>query len=205
MTWRDRYAALTAAEAALDAVGGDDRAALIEARRRTVLLEIEDGARRYLSLAAGVIATTKALWLYRDRHRSSMLERASEAFQIITRGAYSRLAAQPEGDSDILIAIPAEGVSKRTNELSKATRLQLYLALRVAGYGEFAKVRPTVPFIADDIMEAFDNERSEEALRFFAEMSKLGQVIYFTHHDHLLGIARRVCPSASFHELLSVS
>lgn len=204
-TWRNHYAALTTAEAALGAVGGDDRAALIEAQRRTVLLEIEDGTRRYLGLAAGVIAATKALWLYRDRHRSSMLERASEAFRLVTRGAYSRLAAQPDGDGDSLIAIPAEGASKRASELSKGTRFQLYLALRVAGYAEFAKMRPAVPFIADDIMETFDNDRTEEALRLFAEMSKIGQVIYFTHHDHLLEIARRVCPLARFHGLQPVS
>lgn len=203
--WRDRYAALTTAAAALDAVGGDDRAALIEAQRRTVLLEIEDGTRRYLSLAAGVIATTRALWLYRDRHRSSMLERASEAFHLVTRGAYLRLAAQPDGNGEVLIAIQADGVSKQASELSKGTRFQLYLALRVAGYGEFAKSRPAVPFIADDIMETFDDNRSEEALRLFAEMSKLGQVIYLTHHAHLREMARQTCPSATFHELPSAS
>jgi uncharacterized protein YhaN len=204
-TWRNHYAAVTTAQAALDAVGGDERAAVIEAQRRTVLLEIEVGTRRYLSLAAGVIATTKALWLYRDRHRSSMLEHASKAFHLVTCGAYSRLVAQPDGDGDVLIAIQADGTSKRASELSKGTRFQLYLALRVAGYSEFAKSRPAVPFIADDIMEAFDDPRSEEALRLFAGMSKVGQVIYFTHHGHIAAKAREVCPSATVHELPPVS
>ena len=66
------------------------------------------------------------------------------------------------------------------------------------------KSRPAVPFIADDIIETFDDGRSEEALRLFAEMSKLGQVIYLTHHGHLREMARKVCPSATFHELPSV-
>ncbi len=178
---------------------------MIDAHRRTVLIEIEEGTRRYISLAAGVLATTKALWLYRDRHRSSMLEQASEAFRLVTRDAYTKLVAQPDGDGDILIAIPAVGPSKEASDLSKGTRFQLYLALRLAGYREFAKARPAVPFIADDIMETFDNSRSEEALRLFGEMSKLGQVIYLTHHEHLCDIARRVCPAARFHELPSAA
>jgi hypothetical protein len=49
--------------------------------------------------------------------------------------------------------------------------------------------------IADDIIETFDDNRSEEALRVFAEMPKLGQAIYLTHHGHLREMARRVCPS----------
>jgi len=47
--------------------------------------------------------------------------------------------------------------------MSKGTRFQLYLALRVAGYHEFASSRRPVPFIADDIMETFDDFRAEEA------------------------------------------
>ena len=86
-------------------------------------------------------------------------------------------------------------------ELSKGTRFQLYLALRVAGYHEFARARPPVPFIADDIMETFDDFRAEEAFRLFADMAEVGQVIYLTHHRHLAEIAGRVCPTARLHTL----
>ena len=80
------------------------------------------------------------------------------------------------------------------SQLSKGTRFQLYLALRVAGYHEFAQTHPTVPFIADDIMETFDDFRAEEAFRLFDQMANVGQVIYLTHHQHLLDIVRKVCP-----------
>ncbi|ARM90654.1 hypothetical protein RHEC894_PA00081 (plasmid) [Rhizobium sp. CIAT894] len=41
--------------------------------------------------------------------------------------------------------------------MSTGMQFQLYLALRLAGYEEFAALRPPVPFVADDIMESFDN------------------------------------------------
>ena len=87
------------------------------------------------------------------------------------------------------------------SELSKGARFQLYLALRVAGYHEFVRTRRPVPFIADDIMETFDDFRAEEAFRLFAEMGEVGQVVYLTHHRHLCAIAQQTCPSVRIHEL----
>lgn len=185
----------------VEAIGGDSRVAEIEERRRTTLLEIEEGATRYLHLRAGTLATELGLRAYRDRHRSSMMMRASEAFGTISRGTYKGLATQPAKDGDTLIALSAAGGSKAAYDLSKGTRFQLYLALRVAGYHEFIRARPPVPFIADDIMETFDDFRAEEAFRLFTEMAGDGQVIYLTHHRHLCDIALTACPSAKIHYL----
>jgi len=185
----------------LEAVGGDDAVARIDERRRTTLLEIEDGAERYLRLRLGVVAAEQALRIYRDQHRSSMMSRAAEAFKTISRDAYKGLTTQPDKDSEVLVAVGANDSSKIASELSKGTRFQLYLALRVAGYQEFAQSRQPVPFIADDIMETFDDFRAEEAFKLLAEMAKVGQVIYLTHHRHLVDIARTVCPDVRVHEL----
>jgi uncharacterized protein YhaN len=190
-----------AAQRSLDAVGADAKVAEIEEARRTLRLEMEDGAARYLRLRAGMLATEQALRLYRERHRSAMMLRASEAFKTVSRGAYRELATQPDAKGDRLIAVGADGSSKEAFEMSKGTRFQLYLALRVAGYEEFTQARPPVPFIADDIMETFDEMRAEEAFRVLGEMSLKGQVIYLTHHRHLCAIAREVVPTVALHEL----
>lgn len=199
--YRDHFHGLSKAQDALNAIGGDEKVAALDEQRRTTLLEIEEGARRYMELRAGVAAAEHGLKFYRDRHRSGMMARASEAFRTISRGAYDGVAAQPGKDGDVLIAVSAAGGSKAANELSDGTRSQLYLALRVAGYHEFVARRTPVPFIADDIMETFDDFRAEEAFGLFAEMGMHGQVIYFTHHKHLTHIAEKVCPSVNLHDL----
>ena len=185
----------------LEAVGGDDAVARLEEKRRTILEAVNDGARRYLTLRAGIAAAEEALRLFRDRHRGAMMDRASEAFRLISRGAYRALTTAPNGQSETLIALGADGGSKEAAQLSKGARFQLYLALRVAGYHELAKTRAPAPFVADDIMETFDHFRAEEALRLFADMGRVGQVIYFTHHQHLAELAKAVCPEARVHEL----
>lgn len=64
---------------------------------------------------------------------------------------------------------------------------------------------PSLPFIADDVLESFDNPRAGETFRLLAEMSELGQVIYLTHHEHLCEIAKDVCPSVNIYSLEQVA
>jgi hypothetical protein len=52
-------------------------------RRRTMLLTIEDRALAYLRLRLGAAAADRALRIYRDHHRSSMMARASESFFLV--------------------------------------------------------------------------------------------------------------------------
>lgn len=185
----------------LTAIGGDDAAARLEAKRRTLLLEIEDLALHYLRLRSGSLVAEHGIRAYRDKHRSAMMNRASEAFRLITRDEYTGLATRPDKDREALIGLSRHGGSKLAVEMSKGTQFQLYLALRLAGYEEFATARPSVPFIADDIMETFDEPRSEEVFRLFGQMAQVGQAVYLTHHRHLCEIAAQVVPTVKIHEI----
>jgi uncharacterized protein YhaN len=86
--------------------------------------------------------------------------------------------------------------------MSKGTRFQLYLSLRIAGHTEYAAKRPPLPFFADDILETFDDERAGNTLVLLQEMSKRGQVIYLTHHQHICDLAIKTCGSSvKIHQL----
>lgn len=192
------------AEDELTKVGGDDAVARLQEQRQTLLLEIEDGARQHLRRRLGLLAVDSALRKYRDTHRSGMLDRASEAFRAMSGGRYSGLVAQPDGAREVLVALvalAAQGGSKKADQLSDGTRAQLYLALRIAGYHEFTRNNGPVPFVADDIMESFDDDRAGETFALLAKMSLSGQVIYLTHHAHVCDIARKACPSVRIHQL----
>lgn len=195
------HADMRTKEGALANIAGDDAVAALDQRRRTLLLEIEAKALGYLKLRAGLIAAEQALRLFRERHRSAMMRRASETFSRISGGEYSSLSAQADKGQEFLIANAATGGSKLARDLSKGTRFQLYLSLRIAGYHEVAAARETLPFIADDIMETFDDGRAGRAFELMADMARVGQVIYLTHHEHLCDIARTACPEVTIHRL----
>lgn len=200
-TQAEAHTAFQNARNAVEQVGGDDAVARLNAKRQTLLLEMEDGARQHLRRRLGLLAVDTALRRYRDTHRSGMLKSASEAFRIMSRDQYSGLATRPDGKREILVALTAEGGSKEPDQLSEGTRAQLYLALRIAGYDEFVRNNGPVPFIADDIMESFDDDRTDQAFGLLARMSGSGQVIYLTHHAHVCDIATTACPGVHIHNL----
>jgi len=197
----EQHVARARAEEALAKVAGSDAAAVLEERRRTAMVDLAEKSRRYMATRAGILAAEQALRLYRERHRSAMMERASKTFRDITGGEYAGLSTVLEKEGEFLVANAASGASKLAKDLSKGTRFQLYLALRVAGYHEIAASREIVPFIADDIMETFDDGRALNALRVMGGMATGGQVIYLTHHQHLRDLARQACPEVTIHHL----
>jgi uncharacterized protein YhaN len=73
--------------------------------------------------------------------------------------------------------------------MSDGTADQLYLALRLAGIEHYLDGNEPMPFIVDDILIKFDNSRAAAALQALAEISAKTQVIFFTHHRHLVELA----------------
>jgi uncharacterized protein YhaN len=192
----EHFHAHQTARKALESVSGDDDVARIEEIRRTELLDIKEHADRYLALSIGALAADNALRAFRDRHRSTMMKRAGAAFATITRNGFTDLTTTPGNDGELLVGLKAGSGSMVASEMSKGTRFQLYLALRIAGYGEFVQDREALPFFADDILETFDDDRSAETFQLLSEMARQGQVIYLTHHRHLCDIAKQVCGDA---------
>jgi uncharacterized protein YhaN len=67
---------------------------------------------------------------------------------------------------------------------------QLYLALRVAAIEDYLDHAEPMPFIADDLFINFDDKRSAAGFRVLNELAKKTQVLFFTHHQHLLNVAQ---------------
>ena len=215
------HAELVLARNALERIGGDGAAARLLSERQSLVTRMEETARAALRLEFGIEAARRALHRYREAHRSDMMARASDAFAAISCGAFEGLATRPDGEDDCLVGLRvggspvAVGPSSRAGRgkkgagdeggLSKGTRHQLYLALRIAGYHEFARRRTPPPFLCDDIMETFDDERAEATLRLLGDMAGHGQVIVLTHHRHLADIARSVVPGTQVHDLPGVT
>jgi uncharacterized protein YhaN len=157
---RELYADFCKAKDQFNSVGADARIAELEEKKRTSLMEINERAEEYLRLRAGVLAAEFALQACRERHRSTMLQRASDTFRRICSDRYAGLETQPNGTTETLVAQVATGGSRTDNELSDGARRQLYFSLRIAGYHEFMRNHPSLPFLADDVLESFDNPRA---------------------------------------------
>jgi uncharacterized protein YhaN len=76
--------------------------------------------------------------------------------------------------------------------MSDGTRDQLYLALRLATLERHLAQAEPLPFIVDDILINFDDDRTAATLKVLAELAKKTQVILFTHHARLKELAGEV-------------
>lgn len=120
----------------------------------------------------------------------SSLARLSRTFASVTDGAYG-LETRDRAEGDELHAVehayPQE--HKSLDDLSEGTRDQLYLALRMVALRDHCASATALPFIADDILQTFDDARASATLRALGELSNELQVIVLTHHAHLGRVA----------------
>jgi uncharacterized protein YhaN len=126
---------------------------------------------------------------------SEVLERIGALFRAITAGAYDGVAAEAGDDGSARLVALAHGVPdepKQVAQLSEGTRDQMFLALRVAAIEDYAKAAPPLPFIGDDILQTFDDERALAAMRSLTALSRTTQVVLLSHHRHLLDLAARL-------------
>ncbi len=172
--------------------GGAEIAELVE-HRTTLQMQIEEAVLDYLERDFGLHLAEDAIRRYRDKHRSDMMAATERAFGELTNGAYQRLMTQPDGASEILLAVDASGTPKQIGDMSKSTRFQLYLALRAAAYEQMVTQGVQLPFFCDDVFETFDEDRTRAACRLMERIGRNGQAIYLTHHRHVVEIAREVC------------
>ena len=74
--------------------------------------------------------------------------------------------------------------------LSSGTEDQLFLALRIAAVEDFLTRAVALPFVADDLFINFDLERSAAGFEVLGQLAEQTQVLFYTHHPHLVDVAR---------------
>lgn len=147
----------------------------------------------YILKRAQIVTLGWAIERYRERHQDPMLLRASHLFSTLTIGRYSALRIDNDGPTPRLLGLRDDGRTVvEVGAMSEGTTDQLFLALRLAAVEQSVAAGVTIPFLADDLFVNFDDERSEAGFRVLAELAMSTQVLFFTHHQHLAGIARKV-------------
>jgi len=180
------------AQQTFDAISGSANAAIAEAKRQEALAAMADASERYVKVATASRLLRCAIDKHRDRKQGPMLSRAGAIFAGLTLDRYRKLLVDYDKEPLSLAAQRVTGEVVEVPGLSEGTRDQLYLALRLAALELRAEQATPLPFIADDLFINFDDERSTAGLEALRELSKQTQVIFLSHHDHLLPIVHEV-------------
>jgi uncharacterized protein YhaN len=180
---------------AFDALDGTDLAARAEAQRQEALAAMTESAEQYLRLQTAARLLKWSIEKFRETKQGPMLSKASAIFKGLTMDSFSRLLVDSEGDAPRLFGIRPSGEQVDVAGMSEGSRDQLYLALRLAALELQVEQGMNMPLIADDLFINFDDRRTAAGLRVLGELSRSMQVVFLTHHDHLVPLAKEVLGS----------
>jgi len=145
---------------------------------------------QYLRLKIAALILEQQIEDYRKKNQAPVMARAGELFSRLTLGSYATLRDEL-GDNGKPIIL---GVRPNDNEvamegMSDGSRDQLYLALCLATLEQHLNKGESMPFIVDDILIGFDDNRTRVCLDVLAELAASTQVLLFTHHRRVMDLA----------------
>lgn len=174
----------------LERMDGSARAAEAADAAEGILAQMAGDVEEYARLRLATALLQEGMERYRQKHQGPVLTRAGRLFSRLTLGSFADLQVDfDDGDRPILKGLRPNREIVGINGMSDGTADQLYLALRLASLEEYLDNHEPMPFIVDDVLVDFDNDRAVAALEALCELSTRTQVIFFTHHEHLVELA----------------
>jgi uncharacterized protein YhaN len=174
-----------------EAIGGDGRAAQAAAARQEALASMRDVSEQYVRVRTAATLLQWAIDRYRREKQAPLLKRAGQMFATLTLGSFTDLRVEyDDQDNARLAGIRLDQSSVSIGGMSDGTVDQLYLALRLASVDEYLSRAHSLPFVADDLLINFDDARAAAGFKVLAELGQKTQILFFTHHQHLVDVVR---------------
>ncbi|MDP2834748.1 MAG: AAA family ATPase [Pseudomonadota bacterium] len=173
---------------------GAEAAEYLQTARHAVATVRRDAA-RYLRLRLAIQFLKAQIEVFRARNQGPLLVKAGALFQQMTGTSFNGLGTlYAEDDIPVLVGMK-EGVAVPVEGLSEGTRDQLFLALRLAAIELHQTSHEPMPLILDDLLITFDDDRTRAILPLLRDLAGTTQVLLFTHHQHLIDLARETLPA----------
>jgi uncharacterized protein YhaN len=186
---RDEIGRLEERQTGLRSGSSADLAAAATDTAVELLARIQHDAERYARLRLAAVILRKSIERYRDKNQGPVLQSASRLFEELTLGSFQGLRPDFDDDGRTVVRGQRDGGTLGAQALSDGTRDQLYLALRLASLQHYLDQHRPCPLLVDDILVHFDDQRAAAALTALADLAQRTQVIFFTHHEHLVRLA----------------
>ena len=171
------------------------QASNLSAQAQSVLAKMENDLEQYARLRLASSMLKRAMASYREKNQGPILARAGEYFRRMTRDSFTGLRLDMTDSGDMIVGVRPDGKSVPVDPgMSEGTADQLFLSFRLASVLAYLEGHESIPFIVDDILVNCDDERAAATLDVLADLSRKTQVIFFTHHSHLVELAKQRLP-----------
>ncbi len=162
----------------LENLASHDELIKLRNQEEALIRELNDLAREWAAYTVAQKVLEQAVEKYEKERQPGVITHASKVFAGVTDGRYNAIFRPV--DSDELFVRNSAGKSVNVADLSRGTREELYLAMRLGLIAEYETRAESLPLIMDDVMVNFDDERAERAVKAVCEFAKKRQVIVMT-------------------------
>ncbi len=146
--------------------------------------QLSQATHEWARTAAVSCALDQVRNVYESDQQPESLAEASAYLAQLTDGRYHRIWT-PFGESSLRVDSKV-GRSASIEHLSRGTREQVFLSLRMALAAAYSRRGAPMPMIFDDVLVNFDAHRAEAAAQTLCQFAAAGhQVLVFTCHDHI--------------------
>jgi len=180
----------------LERIDGSAAAAEADDRAQSALALARDGTERYVKLRLAAVLLRRAIETYREASQGPVLARANELLPRLTLEVINGLATDFDDKGEPVLLAVKGGRRVDVGDLSDGERDELHLALRVATLEHYFATSTPMPLILDDLFLNFDDDRARAGFKVLHELTNLTQIVFFTHHEHLVTLAQEAIPAA---------
>ena len=165
-------------------VAADQSLAIKQIELDVVEQQIRKAADAWRERAAVSLFLERIREEYEQNRQPETLREASNYLSQLTGGKYTRIWTPLA--HDILFIDTANGQPLPVQVLSRGTREQLFVSLRLALVAAYARRGIHLPMILDDVFVNFDAGRTRVACSVLRDFAKQGhQLLVFTCHEHV--------------------
>ena len=182
------------------ALGDDSRLDEVRLELNSIETEIGQLKLKWQELGASSQMLEMIRESYESKRQPETLREASNYLEKLSDGKYTRIWTRMTGEELLVDNVHDESIA--VEKLSRGTREAVFLSLRLALVGAYARRGAAIPMVLDDVLVNFDGQRARNAAEVLYDFSRNGyQILMFTCHDHIrdifhsLGADVRILPA----------
>lgn len=188
---RDLRERLAGVAAVAEATRNDRTLEPLQSEQAEIEEELAFHRRRRVALQTALEILTETRRRFLEEHQPPVLLEASTWLERLTGSRYRQITAV--ADDAVLMIEDSDGVRWQPERLSRGTREQVFLALRLALVADLERAGVHLPLIMDDALVNFDDERAKFAadtlVTFAAERGR--QMFVLSCHAHVVDLFAR--------------
>ena len=177
----------------LQQMDGSAKAAEAALSAQQTLAAIRRMSEHFIRLKVASTILKQEIERFRNENQDPILKIASGYFRQLTLGSFEALRTdEDDRGQPVLVGLRHQNRMIRVEGMSSGTRDQLYLSLRLASLQKRRESGEAMPFIVDDILVNFDDDRAKATLEALADLATGTQLILFTHHRRIAAEAEKL-------------